>query len=56
MNPTDTGIQYELSRAYSALPAALFNALTNSMVLERMWGVQEIGVDAQVGGPSDGTF
>ncbi len=56
MNPTDTGIEYELSRTYSATPAALFNALTNSMVLKRMWGVQEISVDARVGGQAVATY
>jgi uncharacterized protein YndB with AHSA1/START domain len=50
MNPTDTGIEYELSRMYSASPDALFNALTNAVVLKRIWGVQEINVDAHVGG------
>ena len=56
MNPTDTGIEYELSRTYSASSAALFHALTSSMVLKRMWGVQEITVDARVGGRAVATF
>ena len=56
MNPTDTGIEYELSRMYSASPEALFKALTNPIVLKRMWGVQEITVDARVGGHAVATF
>ena len=34
----------------TASPEALFDALTNSSVLKRIWGVQEINVDARVGG------
>ena len=50
MSPTDTGIGYELSRTFSASPEALFDALTSAMVLKRIWGVQELDVDARVGG------
>ena len=50
MSPKDTGIAYELSRAFTASPDALFDALTSSSVLKRIWGVQEINVDARVGG------
>ena len=56
MNPTGTGIEYELSRTYSASPEALFNALTNTAVLKRVWGVQEIDVDARVGGQAVATY
>lgn len=56
MNPTDTGIAYELSRTYSASPEALFNALTNSVMLKRIWGVQEIEVNARVGGDAVATY
>ena len=56
MNPTDTGIAYELSRTYSASPEALFNALTDGVVLKRIWGVQEISVDARVGGQAVATY
>jgi len=52
----DTGIAYELSRTYSASPEALFNALTNAAVLKRIWGVQEIDVDARVGGHAVATY
>ena len=56
MNPTDSGIAYELSRTYSASSEALFNALTSSDVLKRIWGVQSIDVDARVGGQALATF
>ena len=56
MNSMDTGIAYELSRTYSASPEALFNALTNAAVLKRIWGVQEIDVDARVGGHAVATY
>ncbi len=50
MTPTDSGISYELSRTFSASPDALFDALISAAVLKRIWGVQEIDVDARVGG------
>src|SRR5262249_28902793 len=56
MNPTNTGIEYQLSRTYSASPEALFNALTNSVVLKRIWGVQQIDVDARAGGQAVATY
>jgi len=56
MNTTDTGIGYELSRTFSASPKALFEALTNPVVLKRIWGVQEIDVDARVGGQAVATY
>ena len=56
MNPTDTGIEYELTRTYSASLETLFHALTNPMVLKRIWGVQDISVDARVGGQAVATY
>ena len=50
MSSSDSTISYELSRKFSASPQALFNALTSATVLKRIWGVQEIDVDARVGG------
>lgn len=50
MSPTDSGMGYELSRTFSASPDALFDALISATVLKRIWGVQEIDVDARVGG------
>jgi uncharacterized protein YndB with AHSA1/START domain len=49
-NNPDSGIGYELSKTFSASPEALFDALTSAVVLKRIWGVQEIDVDARVGG------
>src|SRR5262245_3501353 len=56
MVPTNTGIEYELSRTYAASSDALFDALTNAVVLKRIWGVQQIDVDARVGGQAVATF
>src|SRR5215475_4643745 len=56
MKSMDTGIAYELSRTYLASPEALFNALTNAAALKRIWGVQEIDVDARVGGYAVATY
>lgn len=56
MNPTDSGMEYELSRTYSVPPETLFNALTNPVVLKRIWGVQAIEVDARVGGQVVATY
>lgn len=56
MYPMDTDFAYELSRTYSATPEKLFNALTNAAVLKRIWGVQEIDVDARVGGHAVATY
>jgi uncharacterized protein YndB with AHSA1/START domain len=56
MRPTDSGISYELSRTFLASPEALFDALTSAKVLKRTWGVQEIDVDARVGGRAVATY
>ena len=56
MNTTDSGIAYELSRTYPVSQEALFKALTSSAVLKRIWGVQEINVDARVGGNAIATY
>lgn len=56
MNSGDSVIAYELSRTYAAPAEAIFDALTNSAVLKRMWGVQEIDVDARVGGETIATY
>ncbi len=41
---------YEVSRTISASTARLFAALTDAAVLKKIWGVQQITVDARVGG------
>lgn len=56
MSPTDSSIGYELSKTFSATPEALFDALTSAMVLKRVWGVQEIDVDARVGGQASAIY
>ena len=50
MNSTDSNISYELSSSFPVSPETLFDALTSAVVLKRIWGVQEIDVDARVGG------
>lgn len=56
MNSTDSNTSYELSRAFSVSPEALFDALTSAAVLKRIWNVQEIDVDARVGGRAVATY
>jgi len=56
MSPTDSSISCELSRRFSVFPEALFDALTSAMVLKRIWGVQEIDVDARVGGQASAIY
>ena len=56
MSATDSGISYELSRTFSASPEVLFDALTSAAVLKRIWGVQEIDVDARVGGQAAAVY
>src|SRR5262245_19196129 len=56
MTSESTGIQYELSRTYSGPPEALFHALTNPVILKRIWGVQDITVDARAGGQAVAMF
>lgn len=56
MSPTDSSISYELSSTFSASPEALFDALTSAMVLKRIWGVQDIDVDARVGGQASAIY
>lgn|SRR5262249_19601519 len=50
INSTDSNIAYELSATYPVSRETLFRALTDATVLEKMWGVQQITVDARVGG------
>ena len=50
MGPINSGSSCELSRTFSASSEALFDALTSAIVLKRIWDVQEIDVDARVGG------
>ena len=56
MNQTDSKIAYELAKPYPVSPATLFNALTDATVLKTIWGVQQITVDARVGGKTAAVY
>ena len=56
MDRTDSKTAYELSRTYHVSQEQLFNALTNSTVLQKIWGVQQITVDARVGGRTKAVY
>jgi len=47
---------YELTRTYPVSQERLFRALTDAAVLKRFWGVQEIAVDARVGGRTTAVY
>jgi uncharacterized protein YndB with AHSA1/START domain len=50
VNSMDNKLGYELSETYPVSRERLFSALTDATVLKRIWGVQQITVDARVGG------
>jgi len=50
MNPKDGTLSYEISETYPVSPRRVFEALTDPAALKRIWGVQQITVDARVGG------
>ena len=54
MNSTD--LAYELSQIFPVPPESLFAALTDATVLKKVWGVQEITVDARVGGETRAVY
>ncbi len=56
MKSTDSGIHYELTAKLPASPQRVFEALTDATILKKIWGVQEITVDARVGGKAEATF
>jgi uncharacterized protein YndB with AHSA1/START domain len=56
MNSTDSGIGYELTETYSVTSERLFQALTDAAILKEIWGVQQIDVDARVGGRTTAVF
>ena len=56
MSATPKTFGYELKRVYPVSPEKLFTALTDGMVLKRIWGVQQISVDARVGGKATAVF
>lgn len=56
MRPFDGDLGYEISKAFPASPARLFQALTDAGVLKQIWGVQQITVDARVGGRTEAVY
>ena len=56
MDRTDSKTAYELSQTYPVSEERLFSALTDSTVLKKIWGVQQITVDARVGGRADAVY
>ena len=56
MPSTESGIGYELSETYPVSRERLFQALTDAAVLKEIWGVQQIEVDARVGGRTTAVF
>jgi uncharacterized protein YndB with AHSA1/START domain len=53
---TDSGLHYELSVTYPVSRERLFSALTDATVLKKIWRVQQITVDARVGGTTSAVF
>ena len=56
MSQIDSKKAYELSRKFPVSQENLFNALTDSTVLKKIWGVQSINVDARVGGKTNAVY
>ena len=56
MDSTDSKFAYELSQIYPVPPESLFEALTDATVLKKIWGVQQIAVDARVGGKTSAVY
>ena len=50
INALNSKTSYQISKMFSVSPEKLFNALTDSGVLKKIWGVQSINVDVRVGG------
>ena len=49
-------MSYELSATYPVSRQRVFAALTDATVLKRIWGVQQITVDARVGGTTEAIY
>ena len=56
MNQADSKTAYELSQTYPVSQERLFGALTDPTVLKTIWGVQQITVDARVGGRAHAVY
>ncbi len=56
MNQNEGSLAYEVSQLYPVPRERLFHALTDSTVLKEIWGVQQITVDARVGGRANAVY
>ena len=56
MSSAGAKFEYEISRIFPVRPERLYAALTDAAVLKRIWGVQEITVDARVGGTTSAVY
>jgi len=56
MNQLDSKTAYEISKTYPVSQETVFNALTDSVVLKKIWGIQSITVDARVGGKANAVY
>jgi len=56
MNLADTGFGYEIRQDFPVSRERLYRALTDAASLKRIWGVQQISVDARVGGTTHAVY
>ena len=56
MNTHAANTSYELSGIYPVSRERLYRALTDKAMLKKIWGVQQITVDARVGGRTDAVY
>ena len=56
MTPTDSKFGYELSETCPVSEERLFRALIDANILKKIWGVQQITVDARVGGKTNAVY
>lgn len=56
MNTHAGNTSYELTEIFPVSRERLYRALTDKAVLKKIWGVQQITVDARVGGRTDAVY
>ena len=56
MNQIESKMGYEVSKTYPVSQERLFRALIDPTVLRKIWGVQQIVVDARVGGRTNTVY
>lgn len=56
MKQSEETMAYEISRTYPVPRKVLFDALTDADTLKRIWGVQELTVDARAGGSAHAVY